>query len=108
MDTEETPGISLEDRIGVARLKYLRNRTLMKSKKRDSAYLLKMVTPKEDRWNANGPLMPVLTELHQAIGDYDAAGADPDVLWLHVLDAVNAVIREAERLTGHRIEPSPT
>lgn len=94
----------------IARLKYLRNRSLSNPNYRDARFTRKFVANPRSPWHADARLEPFRGEVESALNVYDKLIKRGDSLgaeaaWQVILDAVDNLISEGERIQGHRIEP---
>ncbi|MBF6558035.1 MAG: hypothetical protein IVW52_18165 [Acidimicrobiales bacterium] len=107
MDGDELP---INDRWKIARLKYLRNRSLSNPTYRDAQFVRKFVANPRSPWDADARLEPLRNTVESTLNDYDRLAKRGDSLgaeaaWQVVLDGIDNLISEGERIQGHKIKP---
>jgi hypothetical protein len=102
--------LTFEDLWGIRRLKYLRNRSLSNPSYRDSRFVRKFVSESQTRWTRESPLTPGREAVIKSLDEYerllkrqDRQGSD--LAWGLMLESVDALVAEGERLHGKRIKP---
>ncbi|GIG59582.1 hypothetical protein Lfu02_39540 [Longispora fulva] len=106
----EEASLPLADLLGVGRLKYLRQRSLRNPRWRDAGYVRLLIVPRQVRWSRPSVLDPQLAEVRATITEYQRRAAGRGVVaadsaWQEVLNAVDRLIAEGERIKGSRIAP---
>lgn len=108
----ERTGLDINDWWSVARLKYLRNRSLANPSYRDSRFVrLFIAKEKGHSWSdPDSPLENLRASVEKRLDDYDRLMKRKEVrgaesAWQMMLEAVDAVISEGERIEGKRIRP---
>jgi hypothetical protein len=99
--------LAIEDRHAVARLKYLRHRSMRSARWQDGEFVRKFVTPHYMHWADESPLEPFRLRVIASLDEYRKAtkdGTGNATVWERVVSDVDGLIAEAERINGHRIK----